>query len=186
VKLFGRDVSAEGVRRRRAAGLRTIPEERMGRGAVPGLSLAANTVLTRDELVTRGWLRRGRARHLAAKLIERFGVKAEGPEATAGSLSGGNLQKMIVGREIDAGPRVLLVAQPTWGLDVGAAARIRRELAALADGGCAVLVISEDLEELFEISDRLMVMAKGRLSPAVPVGEATIGQIGAWMGGVGL
>ncbi|HSR96294.1 MAG TPA: ATP-binding cassette domain-containing protein, partial [Kofleriaceae bacterium] len=186
VRLFGRDVSGEGVRRRRAAGLRTIPEERMGRGAVPGLSLAANTALTRDELVTRGWLRRGRARDLAAALIERFGVKAEGPDATAGSLSGGNLQKLIVGREIDAGPRVLLVAQPTWGLDVGAAARIRRELTALADAGCAVLVISEDLEELFEISDRLMVMAKGRLSPAVPVGEATIGQIGAWMGGVGL
>jgi simple sugar transport system ATP-binding protein len=91
-----------------------------------------------------------------------------------------------MGREIDASPRALLVAQPTWGLDVGAAARIRRELLALADAGCAVLVISEDLEELFEISTTLMVMAKGRLSPPVPVAEATITQIGEWMGGVGL
>jgi ABC-type uncharacterized transport system ATPase subunit len=167
--------------------LRTIPEERVGRGAVPGLSLAANVLLTRDELVTRrGWLRPRRARALAARLIERFDVKAAGPDAPAGSLSGGNLQKLIVGREIEGRPRVLLVAQPTWGLDVGAAARIRRELLALADAGCAVLVISEDLEELFEISTTLMVMAKGRLSPPVPVGEATIAQIGAWMGGVGL
>jgi ABC-type uncharacterized transport system ATPase subunit len=187
IRLFGADVSREPVRRRRARGLRTIPEERIGRGAVPGLSLTANTVLTRDELVTRrGWLRWGRARGLAAGLVERFDVKAEGPDAAAGSLSGGNLQKLIVGREIDAAPKVLLVAQPTWGLDVGAAARIRRELRALADGGCAVLVISEDLEELFEISTTLMVMARGRLSPPVPAAEATIPQIGAWMGGVGL
>jgi simple sugar transport system ATP-binding protein len=154
---------------------------------VPGLTLTANTVLTRDELVTRrGWLRWPRARALAARLVERFDVKAEGPDAQAASLSGGNLQKLIVGREIDGGPKVLLVAQPTWGLDVGAAARIRRELVALADGGCAVLVISEDLEELFEISTTLMVMARGRLSPPVPAAEATIPQIGAWMGGVGL
>jgi simple sugar transport system ATP-binding protein len=187
IRLFGTDVSREPVRRRRARGLRTIPEERIGRGAVPGLTLTANTVLTRDELVTRrGWLRWPRARALAARLVERFDVKAEGPDAQAGSLSGGNLQKLIVGREIDGGPKVLLVAQPTWGLDVGAAARIRRELVALADGGCAVLVISEDLEELFEISTTLMVMARGRLSPPVPAAEATIPQIGAWMGGVGL
>jgi ABC-type uncharacterized transport system ATPase subunit len=187
IQLFGADVSGEAVRQRRAQGLRTIPEERVGRGAVPSLSLTANTMLTRDELVTRrGWLRRRRARALAARLVERFDVKAEGPDALAGSLSGGNLQKLIAGREIDAGPRVLLVAQPTWGLDVGAAARIRRELLALADAGCAVLVISEDLEELFEISTTLMVMAKGRLSPPVPVAEATITRIGEWMGGVGL
>jgi len=137
--------------------------------------------------VTRGgWLRRGAAGRLAARLIERFGVIAAGPDAAARSLSGGNLQKFIVGREIDAAPKLLVVAQPTWGLDVGAAARIRGELRALAAGGAAVLVISEDLDELFEISSALVVISRGRLSPRVPVAEATLPQIGAWMAGVGL
>ena len=187
IRLFGDDVSRLGVARRRALGLRYIPEDRIGHGSVPALSLTANTLLTRGELVTRGgWLRRGAARQLATRLIERFGVKAEGPDAPARSLSGGNLQKLIVGREIDAAPKVLVVAQPTWGLDVGAAARIRQELRALADAGCAVLVISEDLEELFEISSALVVIARGRLSPRVPVADATIARLGEWMGGAGL
>jgi len=187
IRLFGEDVSRLAVARRRALGLRYIPEDRHGHGSVPALSLTGNTLLTRAELVTRGgWLRRGAARQLATRLIERFGVKAEGPDAPARSLSGGNLQKLIVGREIDGAPKVLVVAQPTWGLDVGAAARIREELRALADAGCAVLVISEDLEELFEISSALIVIARGRLSPRVPVAEATIAQIGEWMGGAGL
>ena len=187
VRLFGKDVSRAKVGDRRRQGLRYIPEERIGHGAVPNLSLTGNTLLTRDELVTRaGWLRRTAARRLAARLIERGEVKAEGPDAPAQSLSGGNLQKFIVEREIDAGPGVLIVAQPTWGLDVGAAARIRTQLMALADQGGAVLVISEDLEELFEISSALMVMARGRLSPRLPVAEASITQLGEWMGGAGL
>jgi general nucleoside transport system ATP-binding protein len=186
IRLFDKDVSRAQVRQRRAQGLRYIPEERMGHGAVPNLSLAGNALLTRDELVTRGgWLRRGAAWRLVTRLLERGGVTAEGPDARAASLSGGNLQKFIVGREIDADPKVLVVAQPTWGLDVGATARIRAELMALADRGCAVLVVSEDLEELFEISTALVVMARGRLSPRVPVAEASIAQIGAWMGATG-
>ena len=90
-----------------------------------------------------------------------------GPNAAARSLSGGNLQKFIVGREIDAKPKLLIVSQPTWGVDVGAAAQIRGEILALRDAGCAVLVVSEELDELFEISDRLHVIAKGRLSPSI-------------------
>ena len=89
------------------------------------------------------------------ELIRRFNVKAGGPDAAAKSLSGGNLQKFIVGREIDADPKLLIVSQPTWGVDVGAAAQIRGELLALRDDGCAVLVVSEELDELFEICDRL-------------------------------
>ena len=89
-----------------------------------------------------------------------------------------------MGREIEAEPKVLLVSQPTWGVDVGAAAQIRGELLKLRDAGCAVLVVSEELDELFEVSDRLMVMAQGRLSPSLPVAEATIEQIGAWMSGL--
>jgi len=183
--LAGQDVSRAPVRRRRELGLRYIPEERIGHGAVPGLSLAANLLLTRREPVGRaGWLRWGAARGLARRLIDRFDVKAEGPDAAARSLSGGNLQKLIVGREIDAAPRALIVAQPTWGLDVGAAARIRDELVRLAAAGCAVLVVSEDLEELLQITRRLRVISHGRLSPCVDTADATIAQIGAWMGGV--
>ncbi len=184
VWLLGRDVSRVSVRQRRALGLCTVPEERMGRGAVPALSLAANTLLTRREPIARaGFLRWGTARELAERLIARFGVRARGAESVAASLSGGNLQKFIVGREIDAAPKVLVVAQPTWGLDVGAAAQIRGELAALAARGVALLVVSEDLDELFEIATDLVVMARGRLSPRIPVREARIAQIGQWMSG---
>ena len=131
-----------------------------------------------------GWLRRGLARRLASHLIDRFAVRTSGPDAAAASLSGGNLQKFIVGREVDAAPKVLVVAQPTWGLDVGAAAQIRRDLVALADAGAAVLVISEDLEELFEICSDLVVIARGRLSPRVAVRDASTELIGQWMSGL--
>jgi simple sugar transport system ATP-binding protein len=185
VRLFGAPVGRTGPRARRAQGLHFVPEERLGRGAVPTMSLAHNTLLTRSEALGRaGWLRTGAMRAQAAVLIERFKVKAGGPQATARSLSGGNLQKFIVGREIDARPRVLVVSQPTWGVDVGAAGQIRAELLALRDAGCAVLVVSEELEELFELSDRLHVIARGRLSPSVPVAQATVEQIGLWMSGL--
>jgi simple sugar transport system ATP-binding protein len=126
----------------------------------------------------------GAVERQAAALIERFKVKAGGPGAAAKSLSGGNLQKFIVGREIDAQPKLLIVSQPTWGVDVGAAAQIRAELLALRDAGCAVLVVSEELEELFEICDRLVVIAQGRLSPPIATRDATIEQIGLWMSGL--
>ena len=121
---------------------------------------------------------------LARRVIERFKVQAAGPEATATSLSGGNLQKFIVGREIDAQPKLLIVSQPTWGVDVGAAAQIRAELLALRDQGCAVLVVSEELDELFEICDRLMVIAQGRVSVSVAASLATVEQMGEWMSGL--
>jgi simple sugar transport system ATP-binding protein len=149
------------------------------------MSLAMNTLLTRNDAIgPGGWLRMAGVVGMAADLIDRFNVKAGGPQALAKSLSGGNLQKFIVGREIGAEPKVLLVSQPTWGVDVGAAAQIRGELLKLRDAGCAVLVVSEELDELFEVSDRLMVMAQGRLSPSIPVAEATVEQIGAWMSGL--
>jgi ABC-type uncharacterized transport system ATPase subunit len=131
-----------------------------------------------------GWVSTGEVQRLAEALIARFNVKAGGPGAAAKSLSGGNLQKFIVGREIDANPKLLIVSQPTWGVDVGAAAQIRGELLKLRDAGCALLVVSEELDELFEICDRLVVMAQGRLSPSVPTSEATVEQIGEWMSGL--
>ncbi|WP_119354369.1 ABC transporter ATP-binding protein [Azohydromonas sediminis] len=185
VTLFGSDIARAGPRARRRLGLHFVPEERLGRGAVPTLSLALNTLLTRTEpLAAAGWIRQRAMRALAQRLIERFGVKAGGPDAPARSLSGGNLQKFIVGREIDAQPKCLIVAQPTWGVDVGAAAQIRQALLALRDAGCALLVVSEELDELFEIADRLVVIAQGRVSPPVAVRDATVETIGAWMSGL--
>ncbi len=185
IRLFGQPIGRHSPRRRRREGLHFVPEERLGRGAVPSLSLAQNTLLTRTEPVTRwGWIRVTRAAALARHLIERYNVKAGGPDAPARSLSGGNLQKFIVGREIDAAPRLLIVSQPTWGVDVGAAAQIRGALLALRDAGCAVLVVSEDLDELFEISDRLVVIARGRVSPSLPAAQATREQVGQWMSGL--
>ena len=94
------------------------------------------------------------------------------------------MQKFIVGREIEARPQLLIVSQPTWGVDVGAAAQIRGEILALRDAGCAVLVVSEELDELFEICDRLHVIAKGRLSPSLERAQASIERIGEWMSGL--
>ena len=185
IRLFGKPIGGHSPRRRRHEGLHFVPEERLGRGAVPSLSLAQNTLLTRTEAVSRfGWIDVKRTAALARDLIERYNVKAAGPGATAKSLSGGNLQKFIVGREIDAAPKLLIVSQPTWGVDVGAAAQIRGALLALRDAGCAVLVVSEDLDELFEISDRLVVIARGRVSPSVPAAQATREQVGRWMSGL--
>jgi simple sugar transport system ATP-binding protein len=184
IRLFGEDVTRLATGARRALGLRYVPEERLGHGAVTTLSLQDNVVLTRDALRAGGVVRAAAARNLADALIARFAVKAAGAQAAAGSLSGGNLQKFIVGREIEAQPRVLLVNQPTWGVDVGAAAAIRNELIALRKAGCAVLVVSEDLDELFELSDRLLVMSKGRLSPPVRPRELSVQELGRWMSGL--
>jgi ABC-type uncharacterized transport system ATPase subunit len=187
VRLFDEPIGALGPARRRRLGLHFVPEERLGRGAVPSMSLLQNMLLTRADRHTvgrGGWLRLDRVARLAAGVVARFRVKTPGIEAAARSLSGGNLQKFIVGREIDAKPRVLVIAQPTWGVDVGASAQIRAELLALRDAGCALLVVSEELDELFELSDRLHVIAGGRLSPSIATGEATVGLIGEWMSGL--
>ena len=172
--------------RRRALGFGFVPEERLGRGAVPDMSLSDNVLLSLQTKATisHGFIRNHAIVRRATDIIDRFKVKAGGPHALARSLSGGNLQKYIVGREVMREPTVLIVAQPTWGVDVGAAAQIRAELIALRDAGCALLVISEELEELFEISDRLHVMAKGRLSPSIAAADANPALIGEWMSGL--
>jgi simple sugar transport system ATP-binding protein len=185
IRVGDKPVGRFGPAHRRHLGLHFVPEERLGRGAVPTLGLAQNLLLTRTDAVSgSGWIRTGALRAQAQGIIRRFNVKAGGPEAAAKSLSGGNLQKFIVGREIDANPRLLIVSQPTWGVDVGASAQIRSEILALRDAGCAVLVLSEELEELFEISDRLHVIAKGRLSPSIDRARATVTLIGEWMSGL--
>ncbi|WP_349609553.1 MULTISPECIES: ABC transporter ATP-binding protein [Cupriavidus] len=186
VQLGGKPVGRLDARQRRRAGLAFVPEERLGRGAVPGMSLSTNILLSHQTppYVRQGMISPKAATGLAATVINRFRVKASGPEALARSLSGGNLQKFIVGREIESGPKVLIVAQPTWGVDVGAAAQIHNEILALKATGCAILVVSEELDELFAICDRLHVIAKGRLSPSVPTETATREQVGLWMSGL--
>ncbi len=185
IEVFGQPAARLRPRQRRALGVHFVPEERLGRGAVPTLSLAHNMLLTRSNAVGQGgWIRTGQLATHAAEIIRRFNVKAGGPGSAARSLSGGNLQKFIVGREIDANPKIFIVSQPTWGVDVGAAALIRNEILALRDAGCAVLVVSEELDELFEISDRLYVIAKGKLSPSVDRAAATVPKIGEWMSGL--
>jgi simple sugar transport system ATP-binding protein len=170
---------------RRRLGMTFVPEDRLGRGAVPELSLAANALLTGygAQMTRNGLIRFGRVRAFARRVIAQFQVKCAGEQALAGSLSGGNLQRFIVGREILLEPRVMVVAQPTWGVDIGAAMLIRQAIIDLRDQGVAVLVVSEELDELFMISDRIAVIAEGRLSPAVPVAQTSIQQIGNWMGG---
>ena len=185
IRMNGLDIAQSSPGARRALGLHFVPEERLGRGAVPTMSLAQNTLLTRMETVGKlGWIHTARVQCLAEALIARFNVRAGGAGAAAKSLSGGNLQKFIVGREIAAKPKLLIVSQPTWGVDVGAAAQIRGELLKLREEGCALLVVSEELDELFEISDRLLVIAKGRVSPSVTVAKASVAQIGEWMSGL--
>ncbi|MFD2756705.1 ABC transporter ATP-binding protein [Comamonas terrae] len=185
IQVLGKGVGRMGPARRRGLGLHFVPEERLGRGAVPGMGLAHNLLLTRKTALGKGgWMRMGQLQAQARDIIARFNVRAGGPNAAAQSLSGGNLQKFIVGREIDARPRLLIISQPTWGVDVGAAAQIRGEILQLRDAGCAVLVVSEELDELFEICDRLHVVAKGRLSPSVARADATVQQIGEWMSGL--
>ena len=185
IQVFGKAVGRFGPAHRRHLGVHFVPEERLGRGAVPTLGLAHNLMLTRTDAVRKsGWIDVKALQSQAADIIRKFNVKAGGPNAAAKSLSGGNLQKFIVGREIDANPKLLIVSQPTWGVDVGAAAQIRGEILALRDAGCAVLVVSEELEELFEICDRLHVIAKGRLSPSIDRVRATVTLIGEWMSGL--
>ena len=185
VQLLGKGVGRMGPGRRRGMGLHFVPEERLGRGAVPSMGLAHNLLLTRKDALGKGsWIRMSQLQVQAKDIIARFNVKAGGPGSPAQSLSGGNLQKFIVGREIDAKPRLLIISQPTWGVDVGAAAQIRGAILKLRDEGCAVLVLSEELDELFEICDRLHVVAKGRLSPSVQRADATVQQIGEWMSGL--
>lgn len=186
IVLFDQAVGNWAPEKRRTLGLHFVPEERLGRGAVPELSLAQNLLLTRKEAVSGplGWIDMKALESQANAIIERFQVKTSGPHALAKSLSGGNLQKFLVGREIDASPRLLIISQPTWGVDIGASAQIRSSILALRDAGCAVLVVSEELDELLELSDRLHVIANGALSPGLTRQEANVSLIGTWMSGL--
>ena len=187
ISIDGNPVGTLDAEKRRRYGLCAVPEERNGHGAVLGFSLSDNAILTartRKNMVRLGVIDVGVAESYTNEVIGGFAVKTTGAKAPASSLSGGNLQKFIMGREIMQAPDVLVVSQPTWGVDAGAAAAIHQELVDLAARGSAIVVISQDLDELMAISDTMAVMNEGRLSRMLAVGEASVDEIGLLMGGV--
>ena len=138
---------------------------------------------SRMSLMNNGFINKGNTENYAVDIVKQFDVRTPGVNHTANSLSGGNLQKFIVGREVLQKPNVIIVAHPTWGVDAGAASFIHQTLINLAENGAAVLVISQDLDELFAISNRIAVISEGRLSVGRELSEITIEEIGLLMGG---
>ncbi|HZP21681.1 MAG TPA: ABC transporter ATP-binding protein [Bauldia sp.] len=189
IVIDGNPVGRRSVNARRRLNAAFVPEERLGHGAVPRLRLSENVVLTRhgtrEGLVRSGVVNFAGARGIVSRVTDVFDVRKGSADPEASSLSGGNLQKFVVGREFDRRPGVLVVCQPTWGVDAGAATTIRQALIDLARAGSAVLVISQDLDEILEISDRIAVISKGRLSAARPAHGITREEIGLLMGGHG-
>lgn len=186
IKLHGAPVGDFGPTARRDLGLLTAPEERLGHAAAPDMSLTENALLTgasREKLMNKGMINWAKTRIFATKIIEEFDVRTPGPENAARALSGGNLQKFVIGREVLQRPEVLVVNQPTWGVDAAAAAAIRQALLDLAAGGAAIICISQDLDELMEISDRFCALNEGRLSDIRPALGLSVDEIGLMMGG---
>lgn len=186
VNFKGQEIGDLGPNLRRGLGLCCAPEERLGHAAAPDLSLVENALLTgavREKLVRRGFIDWGATRDFAARIIERFDVRTPGSHVAARALSGGNLQKFVIGREIAQNPRVLVVNQPTWGVDASAAAAIRQALLDMAQAGAGVIVISQDLDELLEVADNFAALNGGRLSAPRPVEGLTMDQIGLMLGG---
>jgi simple sugar transport system ATP-binding protein len=171
---------------RRNRGLLTAPEERLGHAAAPEMTLTENALLTgskRQALVKGGWITWAAAKGFAEPIIHHFDVRTPGPEVAARALSGGNLQKFVIGREVLQQPHVLVINQPTWGVDASAAASIRQALLDLAADGAAIICISQDLDELMEISDRFAALNEGKLSPIRATADLTVEEIGLMMGG---
>jgi simple sugar transport system ATP-binding protein len=186
IMLDGRDISQHGPATRRQAGAGFVPEERNGHAAVPQMTLSDNALLTNHSLgqtVRKGVVDSAATKAIAARIIANFDVRVPSDDPMASSLSGGNLQKFVVGREIIKTPKLLIVAQPTWGVDVGAAVFIRKAMLDLAAKGSAVIMISQDLEEVFAIAHKIAVLHNGALSAVMPAADVTAEQIGLLMGG---
>jgi ribose transport system ATP-binding protein len=173
VAVAGRPVS-RGIAGRLASGLGYLSEDRKGEGLALTMSLADNITLTRfASCASRGWLRLAAQRTQAAGWIQALGVKARTPDQLAGTLSGGNQQKVALARLMHQQADILLLDEPTRGIDIGSKAQIYEVVARAADRGKAVLMVSSYLPELFGLCDRLAVMSRGRLSPARPISEWT-------------
>ena len=180
------DISRDNINQRRRKGILSAPEERLGHAAAPSMSLIDNSLLTariRKKLVSWGFINHQKTTEYTAEIIDQFNVKTPNGKSEAASLSGGNLQKFVVGRELLQNPTIFIVNQPTWGVDAAAAADIRNAIRSLTNQGAAAIVISQDLDELLEISDQFAVLAEGKLSATTPTNELTIEKIGLMMGG---
>jgi simple sugar transport system ATP-binding protein len=154
-------------------------------GVAAGMSIADNAIAGsyhRRPLSRLGWLNTGAVLDMASRLIARYGVAARGPEQAIGALSGGNMQKIVLGRELDGAPRFLIASQPTRGVDLGAAQALRQALVELRDSGAAVLLISSDLDEVLELSDRIAVLSQGEIVGHFK-GGASVAELGAYMTG---
>ena len=185
IEILETDASRLGPMARRQLGAVFVPEERVGQAAVSDLTLVQNSFLTsafRMGFVSRGIIDWPGVGQYTEEILDKFDVKATGTDALASSLSGGNLQKFIVGREILQGPQLLVVSQPTWGVDAGAAAAIHEKIQQMISAGAGALVISQDLDEIFALSDRIAVISQGRLSAPRPTGEVTTEAVGLLMG----
>jgi simple sugar transport system ATP-binding protein len=186
IVLDGVEAGTLGITARRKLGAAFVPEERLGHAAAPRLTLSQNTVLTghaTSGLVRHGMVHRRRAAEHADAISAAFDVRKGKRDPEAGSLSGGNLQKFVIGREMLREPGILVVSQPTWGVDAGASATIRQALIDLSRRGAAVLVISQDLDEIFEIADCIAVIHDGQLSVADDAKSMTLERVGLLMGG---
>ena len=185
IHMLGTNVTRLGLNKRRDLGAVFVPEERIGQAAVADMTLTENSFLTaprRLNLSRNGLINWESVTKFAKNIVSNFDVRTTGAGALASSLSGGNLQKFIVGREILQEPKLLVVSQPTWGVDAGAAAFIHEELQRLVEEGAAILVISQDLDEVFLLSDRVAVMSQGTLSTAQPIAKITPEDVGLLMG----
>jgi len=182
----GRRLRGGDAREAIRAGVAHVPEDRLHTGVAPSLSIASNTVLKsyRGGHIARGPLLRLRTiRRHASQLIERYDVRGGGPDLPARQLSGGNLQKVVLAREFDGSPRVLVVASPTRGLDVAAIETVHRYLREAADGYVGVLLISEDLDEILALADRVAVIYEGAIVGERDGGTATVEELGLLMAG---
>ena len=167
-------------------GIGFMPEERNGHSAVMNMTLTENTLLTNHnnpEIQKNSIIENINLENLTSNIIHDYDVRTPLQNPLASSLSGGNLQKFVVGRELIKKPRVFFVAQPTWGVDIGATKFIRNAIIELANEGCGIIVISQDLEELFELADSISVLFRGKLSERKPVKELNSQKIGLLMGG---
>ena len=186
VRIHSRPVGDLGPEARRQAGLVSAPEERLGHAAAPNMSLTENALLSgavRQGLTRRGFIDWAKAEAFANSIIKGFDVRTPGAHVAARALSGGNLQKFVVGRELLQSPEVIVINQPTWGVDAAAAAAIRQAILDRAAAGAAVVVISQDLDELLEIADTFAALNGGRMTRPCPVEGLTLDQIGLMMGG---
>jgi general nucleoside transport system ATP-binding protein len=184
--VHGRTLRGGDAREAIQAGIAHVPEDRLGTGVAQSLPIMSNFVLKsyRRGPIARGPLLRLRAiRENAVKLIRRYDVRTSGPQEPARQLSGGNLQKVVLAREFSGEPRVLVVASPTRGLDVAAIETVHAYLREAASSGVAVLLISEDLDEILALADRVAVMFDGRVVGEVDAETATVEEIGLLMAG---